>query len=199
MPRCAWVNDDPLYIEYHDTEWGVPEASDRALFEKIILEGFQAGLSWITILRKRENFRAAFDQFNPEIMARYTARKHNALMKDAGIIRNAKKIEAAVDNAKAFLEMQERGRGLAHFFWDAVDGEPRQNRFKKLSDIPSETELSKRLSKELKKLGFRFVGPTTVYAHMQAMGLVNDHVLGCPRCEDCAKIGSTFKAPLFKT
>ena len=193
MPRCTWVNDDPLYIDYHDMEWGVPESSDQALFEKIILEGFQAGLSWITILRKRKNFRRAFDQFDPEKIARYGKRKQVALMKDAGIVRNAMKIDAAIGNAQAYLKMRDEGETLAHFFWDAVDGAPQQNKYKKLSDIPAETVLSKNLSKELKRRGFRFVGPTTVYAHMQAMGLVNDHVVSCPRHEDCAKIGAKFK------
>ncbi len=198
MGRCAWVNDDPLYIQYHDVEWGIPEASDQALFEKIILESFQAGLSWITILRKRENFRVAFEQFDPLKMARYGEKKKTALMGNSGIIRNKLKIEAAIGNAKAYLKMQENGPGLAHFFWDAVDGEPLQNEFKKLSDIPAETELSKKLSKELKAIGFRFVGPTTIYAHMQAMGLVNDHVVSCPRHEACAKFGAKFKAPLVR-
>lgn len=189
MQRCGWVNSDPLYIDYHDREWGVPETSDQALFEKLILEGFQAGLSWITILRKRENFRRAFDGFDPEKMARYTAKRREKLCLDAGIIRNKAKIEAAVHNAKVYLDYQSKGPGLAHLFWDAVDGQPVQSRFEKLSDIPAETKMSAELSKELKRIGFKFVGPTTVYAHCQAMGLVNDHVMSCPRHDDCAALG----------
>ena len=189
MPRCSWAGEDPQYIKYHDEEWGVPEVSSRALFEKIILEGFQAGLSWITILRKRENFRAAFDGFDAEKMALYNAKKVEALMVDSGIIRNRAKIEAAVVNAQAYLDMQEKGPGLAAFFWDAVDGRPLQTNRVSLSDVPAQTALSQTLSKELKRLGFKFVGPTTVYAHMQAMGLVNDHVVDCPRHKAVLKMG----------
>ncbi len=189
MGRCAWVGDDPLYIHYHDEEWGVPEVHDQALFEKLILEGFQAGLSWITILRKRENFRKAFDQFEPEKIARYSAKKLEKLMNDEGIIRNRAKIEASVKNAKAYLDLQQSGSDLRHLFWDVVDGQPIQNNYKSLKDIPGKTALSTKLSKELKRLGFAFVGPTTVYAHFQAMGLVNDHVVDCPRHEICAKMG----------
>jgi len=189
MTRCSWAGDDPLYIEYHDEEWGVPETSDRALFEKLLLEGFQSGLSWITILRKRENFRNAFDGFDAEKIVKYKPKKIAALMADTGIIRNRLKIEAAVHNAKAFLEMQEKGPGLAAFFWDAVDGAPLQNNFKSMKDVPGKTELSTKLSKELKKLGFKFVGPTTVYAHMQAMGMVNDHIVDCPCHKTCLKLG----------
>ena len=196
MGRCEWAGDDPLYVRYHDEEWGVPEASDQALFEKLILEGFQAGLSWITILRKRENFRKAFDGFDAEKMVRYSDKKLEKLMADPGIIRNRAKIEAAKVNARAFLDFQEKGPGLAHLFWDAVDGTPIQNRFKQLSDIPAQTELSQKLSKELKRLGFKFVGPTTVYAHCQAMGLVNDHVVDCPRHAACAKLGTAFAKKL---
>ena len=190
MGRCAWVGDDPLYIDYHDEEWGVPEVNDQALFEKLILEGFQAGLSWITILRKRENFRQAFDQFDAEKIARFGAKRLEKLMNDEGIIRNRAKIEASVKNAKAYLNLQESGSGLRHLFWGAVDGQPLQNNYKSLKDIPGKTELSTKLSKELKRLGFAFVGPTTVYAHFQAMGLVNDHVVDCPRYEVCAKLGA---------
>lgn len=189
MPRCSWAGDDPLYISYHDEEWGVPETSDEALFEKIILEGFQAGLSWITILRKRENFRAAFDGFDANKMARYTDAKITALMSDSGIIRNRAKIEAAVVNARAFLDMQEKGPGLAAFFWEAVDGRPLQTNCASMAEVPAQTALSQKLSKELKRLGFKFVGPTTVYAHMQAMGLVNDHVVDCPRHKAVLKMG----------
>lgn len=189
MTRCSWAGDDPLYIEYHDEEWGVPETSDRALFEKLLLEGFQSGLSWITILRKRENFRKAFDGFDAEKIVKYKPKKIEALMADTGIIRNRLKIEAAVHNARAFLEMQEKGPGLSAFFWDVVDGTPLQNNFKSMKEVPGKTELSTKLSKELKRQGFKFVGPTTVYAHMQAMGMVNDHLVDCPCHKICAQLG----------
>ncbi|GJM03579.1 MAG: DNA-3-methyladenine glycosylase [Rhodomicrobium sp.] len=188
MPRCGWAGDDPLYIDYHDTEWGVPERSDEALFEKLILEGFQAGLSWITILRKRENFRRAFEGFDPEKIVRFDEAKIESLMGDAGIIRNRKKIEAATMNARAFLDMRDNGENLSSFFWDAVDGTALDGKRGCLKDVPSETPLSKSLSKELKRRGFKFVGPVTVYAHMQAMGLVNDHVMTCPRYEAVAQM-----------
>ncbi|MEP3474828.1 MAG: DNA-3-methyladenine glycosylase I [Hyphomicrobiales bacterium] len=189
MTRCSWAGDDPLYIEYHDEEWGVPETSDRALFEKLLLEGFQSGLSWITILRKRENFRKAFDGFDAEKIVKYKPKKIEALMADTGIIRNRLKIEAAVHNARAFLEMQEKGPGLSAFFWDAVNGTPLQNNFKSMKEVPGKTELSTKLSKELKRQGFKFVGPTTVYAHMQAMGMVNDHLVDCPCHKTCVDLG----------
>ena len=188
MPRCGWAGDDPLYVHYHDTEWGVPERSDQALFEKLILEGFQAGLSWITILRKRENFRRAFDGFDPAKIVRFDAAKIDTLMQDEGIIRNKKKIEAAVHNARAFLEMREKGDSLSRLFWDAVDGQPLDGKRRSLKDIPAETPLSRKLSKELKARGFKFVGPVTVYAHMQAMGLVNDHVMDCHRYAEVAEL-----------
>ncbi len=193
MGRCGWVGADPLYITYHDEEWGVPELSDQALFEKLILEGFQAGLSWITILRKRENFRRAFAGFDAEKMLRFSEKKREKLMQDTGIIRNRAKIEAAFTNARAFLEFQASGPGLAAFFWDAVDGTPLQNNYKNLKDIPAKTAMSEKISKELKAVGFRFVGPTTVYAHFQAMGLVNDHVVDCPGHAKCAKLGASLK------
>lgn len=192
MARCDWAGSDPLYIHYHDTEWGVPECSDQALFEKLILEGFQAGLSWITILRKRESFRQAFAGFDAVKMLSFSPAKRKALMQNSGIIRNRSKIEAAFLNAKAFLEFQEAGPGLGAFFWDAVDGRPIQNNYKTLADIPAKTALSETVSKELKRLGFRFVGPVTVYAHFQAMGLVNDHVVDCPCHAKCAKLGEQF-------
>lgn len=192
MGRCQWAGSDPLYIDYHDHEWGVPEASGQALFEKLILEGFQAGLSWITILRKRENFRRAFAGFDAGAMLSFSAAQRAALMQDAGIVRNAKKIEAAFDNARAFMAMKEGGMCLSSLFWGAVDGKPVQNNYKHHADIPAKTPLSTALSKELKRLGFRFVGPTTVYAHCQAMGLVNDHVVDCPAHEVCARLGAEF-------
>jgi DNA-3-methyladenine glycosylase I len=185
--RCGWCGVDPLYVAYHDTEWGVPERDSRALFEKFILDGFQAGLSWITILRKRPAFRAAFDGFRPEIMARYGPEKIEALMADAGIVRNRSKIESAVRSAQAYLDIEEK-QGFARFVWDFVDGRPKQNRVRTLDEIPAQSEESRKLSKALKAKGFNFVGPTIVYAAMQATGMVNDHLAGCFRCEDCARL-----------
>lgn len=183
VARCFWCGTDPFYMAYHDTEWGVPERDDRALFEKLLLDGFQAGLSWITILRKRENFRRAFDGFDPEAIARYDAAKVEALMQDAGIVRNRAKVEGAVLSARAYLDLQQEGIGFAAFMWDAVDGETKVNRPRLISDIPAETAESRALSKRLKGRGFKFVGPTIVYAAMQACGLVDDHLAGC----HCAK------------
>lgn len=177
--RCFWCGTDPVYMAYHDTEWGVPERDSRALFEKLLLDGFQAGLSWITILRKRENFRRAFDGFEPETMARYDAAKMEALMQDAGIVRNRAKVEGAVLSARAYLDLQEQGIAFADLMWDAVDGETKVNRPRRVADIPAETAESKALSKRLKGAGFKFVGPTIVYAAMQACGLVDDHLEGC--------------------
>ncbi len=185
--RCGWVSEEPIYVAYHDGEWGVPNGDSRALFEKIILEGFQAGLSWITILRKREHFRRVFDNFEASKIARYGLEKKAALLGDPGIIRNRLKVEAAVANAQAFLALSEK-QSLASFFWDFVDGEPIQNRFTKLSEIPPETPLSRSISKALKAQGFRFVGPTTIYAMMQSVGMVNDHVTSCYRHEACAAL-----------
>ena len=181
--RCFWCGTDPLYMAYHDTEWGVPERDPRALFEKLLLDGFQAGLSWITILRKRENFRRAFDGFDPERMARYDAAKVEALMQDAGIVRNRAKVEGAVLSARAYLGLRDEGADFADFMWDAVDGATRMNRPRRIRDIPAETGESRALSKRLKARGFKFVGPTIVYAAMQACGLVDDHLAGC----HCAK------------
>jgi DNA-3-methyladenine glycosylase I len=190
--RCPWPGDDPFYIAYHDTEWGVPEYDDRALFEKLILDGFQAGLSWITILRKRDNFRRAFDDFHPEKIARYNARKIHALMNDAGIVRNRAKIEGAVASAKSYLKMMEEGPGFSQFLWNFVDGKPMINQFKTTASIPSSTPLSISISKELSARGFKFVGPTIVYAFMQATGIVNDHLVNCFRHEAS---GGTRRAP----
>ena len=195
LQRCGWAGDDPLYIAYHDKEWGVPLGDEQKIFEFLILEGFQAGLSWITILKKRDNFRASFDRFNAEKIARYTHKKISKLQQDAGIIRNRLKIAATVSNAQAYLAMRERGESLAGYFWDKVDGRPIQNRFKTMQDIPSETKLSQIISKELKKKGYKFVGPTIIYAHMQAMGLVNDHVIDCPCHALCMRYAARFKAP----
>jgi DNA-3-methyladenine glycosylase I len=178
--RCWWCGTDPLYVAYHDSEWGVPERDGRALFEKLLLDGFQAGLSWITILRKRDAFRAAFDGFEPARMARYTAAKRDRLMQDAGIVRNRAKIEASVGNAQAYLRISEE-MDFADYLWGFVDGEPLVNRFRSRAEIPAETPLARRVSKDLKARGFKFVGPTIVYAFMQATGLVQDHLIGCHR------------------
>jgi DNA-3-methyladenine glycosylase I len=181
LRRCFWAGRDPLYIAYHDTEWGVPEYDDRALYEKLVLDGFQAGLSWITILRKRENFRRAFSQFRPEKIARYDKKKIASLMKDEGIVRNKMKIDGAVSSARAWLEMMEKGPGFSAYLWDFMDGKPLDHRFKTRRQIPAETPLSKTISKDLKEKGFKFCGPTIVYAFMQAVGMVNDHIVTCHR------------------
>lgn len=186
--RCPWPGTDPLYVAYHDEEWGVPEYEDRALYEKLVLDGFQAGLSWITILRKRDAFRKAFDGFAPEKIARYNTKKVEALMGDAGIVRNRLKIEGAIRSAQVWLDMMETGPGFSAFLWDFVDGKPVVNRFKTMRDVPAETPLSRAMSKELKARGFKFCGPTIVYAFMQATGLVNDHLTSCHRHKVCAAL-----------
>ena len=188
LHRCAWPAEDPLYVAYHDTEWGVPEYNDRALFEKLILDGFQAGLSWITILRKRENFRRAFAGFDPEKIARFPKRKVESLMKDAGIVRNRAKIEGAVASARAYLKIMESGPGFSNLLWGYLDGKPKQNGFRNIGQVPAETEISRKLSKDLAGRGFKFVGPTIVYAFMQAVGMVNDHLVTCHRHAACAKL-----------
>jgi DNA-3-methyladenine glycosylase I len=185
--RCAWVGQEPIYIAYHDEEWGVPNGDSRALFEKLILEGFQAGLSWITILRKREHFRRVFDGFEAEKIAHYGPEKVATLLADPGIVRNRLKVEAAIDNARAFLKLSEK-QSLSAFLWDFVDGKPVQNRIGSQSDIQAQTPLSVAISKALKREGFRFVGPTTVYAMMQAVGMVNDHLITCHRCDICSRM-----------
>ncbi|ABD89855.1 DNA-3-methyladenine glycosylase I [Rhodopseudomonas palustris] len=185
LTRCPWPGEDPLYVAYHDSEWGVPEYDDRALFEKLILDGFQAGLSWITILRKRDNFRKAFDDFLPEKIARYDAEKVHALMNDAGIVRNRAKIEGTINSAKSYLEIMEKGPGFSSLLWDFVDGKPLVNNFKSTASVPAATPLSAAMSKELLSRGFKFVGPTIVYAFMQATGLVNDHLVSCFCHERC--------------
>ena len=190
LARCPWPKLDPLYVRYHDEEWGVPEYDDRALYEKLVLDGFQAGLSWITILRKRENFRRAFDRFEPEKIARYTPRKIEKLMQDEGIVRNRMKIEGAVLSARAYLEVTEKEQGFARLLWDFLDGRPKMNAFRSTRQIPAETPLSRQISKELKRRGFKFCGPTIVYAFMQAVGMVNDHLVTCYRHEACQKLGS---------
>jgi len=193
--RCPWPGTDPLYVAYHDEEWGVPERDDRALFEKLVLDGFQAGLSWITILRKREAFRRAFDDFAPEKIARYSKKKVEVLMQDQGIVRNRMKIEGAVASARAWIEIMEQSAGFSPYFWDFVDGKPIVNRYKTMSEIPAETEISRIISKDLKARGFKFCGPTIVYAFMQATGMVNDHLTSCPRHAACVKLGRTPSNP----
>ncbi|MEM9060911.1 MAG: DNA-3-methyladenine glycosylase I [Pseudomonadota bacterium] len=183
--RCGWCGDDPLYTDYHDTEWGRPDTDSRALFEKLILDGFQAGLAWITILRKRPAFRAAFDGFDPEKIARYDDAKVDRLLADAGIIRHRGKIEATIGNARAYLEIEER-EGFNRFLWKFYDFEPLQNQWTSTADVPAETPTSKKISKALKAEGFKFCGPTIVYAFSQACGLVNDHIVGCPQMDECA-------------
>jgi len=190
LGRCPWPKDDPLYLAYHDQEWGVPEFDDRALYEKLVLDGFQAGLSWITILRKRENFRRAFDGFVPEKIARYSPKKIERLMQDAGIVRNRAKIEGAVISARAWIETMENGPGFAILLWDFVNGEPKVNRFRTVRQVPAETATSRAMSKELARRGFKFCGPTIVYAFMQAVGMVNDHLVTCHRHEAVQKLGN---------
>ena len=181
MKRCEWAGNTPLYNKYHDEEWGVPVHDDNKIFEFLILETFQAGLSWITILRKRENFRKAFDNFDYNKIAEYNEDKVNALLQDTGIIRNNLKIRATISNAKAFIKVQQDFDSFSKYIWGFVGGKPIHNNFKKMSDIPAKTELSDKISKDLKKRGFKFVGSTVVYAHMQATGMVNDHVTDCFR------------------
>ncbi len=189
LDRCPWPGVDPLYVAYHDEEWGVPEWDDRALFEKLALDGFQAGLSWITILRKREAFRAAFDGFQPEKIARYDAAKVEALMQDPGIVRNRAKIEATIALARITLDLAGRG-GLARHLWGFVDGRPIQNKRRAMSEIPAETDLSRAIAKDLRRRGGNFVGPTIVYALMQATGMVNDHLVACYRHEACRALAT---------
>jgi DNA-3-methyladenine glycosylase I len=192
--RCWWPGVDPLYVAYHDTDWGVPEADDRALFEKLVLDGFQAGLSWITILRKRENFRKAFDGFDAQKMVRYHPEKLHALMQDAGIVRNRAKIEGVVPSARVFLEIQAK-EGFANYLWKHVDGKPLQTNLKSRAHVAAETKVSQTISKDLKKRGFTFCGPTIVHAFMQACGLVNDHLVGCYRHPEVAELGRRFALP----
>jgi DNA-3-methyladenine glycosylase I len=193
--RCAWGEGDELYEQYHDLEWGVPLYDDNKLFEFLVLEGAQAGLSWITILRKREGYRQAFDDFDAEKIARYGVRKKTQLLKNPGIIRNKLKVDSAIKNAKAFLEFREQEAGFSDFLWSFVDYKPQQNGFKSMKEVPATTETSEAMSKALKKLGFNFVGGTICYAFMQATGMVNDHVSTCFRHKECkrlAAVGSPF-------
>lgn len=182
--RCSWCGNDPLYVEYHDTEWGVPVYDDDKLFEFLILETFQAGLSWITVLRKRENFRKAFDNFDYKKIAKYSEKKYDELLQDAGIIRNKLKIKATISNAIAFMEIQKEFGSFSKYIWNFTNGKPIKNKFKNLSEIPATTELSDKLAKDLKKRGFKFVGSTVIYAHMQATGMVNDHTTECFRYDE---------------
>lgn len=180
--RCQWVNlDNPLYVEYHDKEWGVPSSDERHLFEMLILEGAQAGLSWATVLKKRQNYRKAFNNFDAKTIARYNKKKVEALMNNDGIIRNRLKIESAIKNAKAFLQIQKEFGSFSHYLWDFANHKPIKNRFKTWKDLPAKTELSDTVSKDLKKRGMNFVGPTILYAYLQAIGIVNDHETGCFR------------------
>lgn len=184
VTRCGWGLNDPLYMEYHDREWGVPVHDDNMLFEFLILEGAQAGLSWITILKKRENYRKAFDGFNPGIVAGYDLAKIEELMLDSGIIRNRRKIEAAVINARSFLAVKEEFGSFDSFIWRFVGGKPLKNSWLTLSEVPAKTEISDNMSRELKKRGFKFVGSTICYSFMQAVGMVNDHIISCFRYDE---------------
>ncbi len=190
MPRrCEWCGDDPLYVRYHDREWGVPVKSDKKLFEFLILEGAQAGLSWLTVLKKRPAYRKAFDRFDFNKIAKYKESKIKSLLNDAGIIRNRLKIHSTVQNARAFLEVRKEFGTFSRYIWSYVDGLPMQNTWKSMKELPARTELSDDISKDLKKRGFSFVGSTIIYAHMQATGMVNDHVTGCFRYKEIRDMG----------
>ncbi|MDR6263701.1 MULTISPECIES: DNA-3-methyladenine glycosylase I [Rhodobacterales] len=185
--RCDWCGSLPIYVNYHDEEWGVPEYDSRALWEKLVLDGFQAGLSWLTILKKRDAFRSAFAEFNPEKVAAFTQADVQRLLGDAGIIRHRGKIEAAISGAQAWIKLEER-QGFDALMWDYVGGQPLVNRFETMAQVPPSTEFSERISKDLKKLGFKFCGPTIVYAWMEATGLINDHLITCHRHEEVARL-----------
>lgn len=188
MQRCGWAGPEQIYLDYHDTEWGVPERDSRALWEKLILDGFQAGLSWITILKKRDNFRRAFEGFHPEVIASWGEADVQRLLADPGIIRSRAKIEATIGNARAYLSIAET-EGFDRFLWRYTDGRPLQNRFRNLAEVPASTPMSERISKDLKKQGFRFCGPVITYAFMQAVGMVNDHLVTCPAHDRVARLG----------
>lgn len=187
MKRCGWAGPEQIYLDYHDTDWGVPEYDSRALWEKLILDGFQAGLSWLTILKKRDNFRAAFAGFDPNIIATWGGHDVERLLQDAGIIRHRGKIEATIGNARVWKKIEQR-EGFDTFLWNYVGGSPLQNRWETQADVPPFTELSTQISKDLKKEGFRFCGPTIVYAFMEAVGMVNDHIITCHRHDEVAKL-----------
>ncbi|MGO9389939.1 DNA-3-methyladenine glycosylase I [Rhodoblastus sp.] len=184
LNRCPWPGHDPAYLAYHDAEWGTPEFDSRALFEKLVLDGFQAGLSWIAILRKRENFRAAFDGFDPLKIAAYDAAKVESLMQDAGIVRNRAKITGAIASSRLYLDIEAK-QGFANYLWDFVDGRMTVNRFRCMEQVPAQTPASEKMARDLKARGFTFCGPTIVYAFMQAVGMVNDHLVDCHRHEAC--------------
>ncbi|HMM45300.1 MAG TPA: DNA-3-methyladenine glycosylase I [Candidatus Macondimonas sp.] len=187
---CPWCGQDPLYRRYHDGEWGVPVHDDTVLFELLVLEGAQAGLSWLTVLRKREHYRRAFEGFDPRRVAAFDAARIEALLQDPGIIRNRLKIASAVSNARAFLEVESRFGSFDRYIWDFVDGRPIINRFASMAEVPAVTPLAETISHDLKRRGFRFVGPTIVYAYLQATGLVNDHLVSCPRHAVCAMLAA---------
>ena len=187
--RCEWAGSDPLYIEYHDNEWGVPLHDDRKIFEMLVLEGAQAGLNWLTVLRKRENYRKAFDNFDPTKVAKYDSEKFQKLLANEGIIRNKLKIHSVIQNARAFLEVQKEFGSFDAYIWQFVGGKPIRNSWKSLSDLPAQTAESEAMSKDLKRRGFSFVGPTICYAHMQATGMVNDHVVSCFRYKEVERTG----------
>lgn len=199
LQRCGWCGDDELYKAYHDEEWGMPLFNDETLFEFVLLEGVQAGLSWITVLKRRENYRKVYDQFNAEKIARYTPKKIERLLQDSQIIRNRLKVESAVKNAKAYLAMREQGITLSDFLWGFVGGEPIVNKWKKANQVPATTPESERMSKELKRKGFNFVGPTITYALMQSAGMVNDHLVSCFRYKECNNYKTTPGARSSKT
>ncbi|MFH2052641.1 MAG: DNA-3-methyladenine glycosylase I [bacterium] len=193
MIRCGWCNDHPLYIAYHDEEWGVPSRDDRHLFEMLILEGAQAGLNWLTILKKRENYRKAYRGFEPEKVARFGEKDTARLLQDAGIVRNRLKVAASIGNARAYLEVQREHGSFARYLWNFMDGAPVQNRYARLADLPASTPLSDTISKDLKRRGFKFVGSTIVYAYLQAVGVVNDHTTDCFRHAEVRELGMRFK------
>lgn len=186
--KCDWCRGNDLYEEYHDTEWGVPCFDDRVLFEFVLLEGAQAGLSWLTILKRRENYRKAFAAFDPEKVARFTDRDQERLLQDEGIIRNRLKVASAISNARCFLDIQEAHGSFSKYIWGFVDGQPVQNRFRTMAELPAATPLSDAISKDMKQRGFKFFGTTICYAHMQATGMVNDHLVDCPRHAACAAL-----------
>jgi DNA-3-methyladenine glycosylase I len=187
--RCEWAGSDPLYMEYHDNEWGVPLHDDRKIFEMLVLEGAQAGLNWLTVLRKRENYRKAFDNFDPRKVAKYDSKKFQELLANEGIIRNKLKIHSVIQNARAFLEVQKEFGSFDAYMWQFVGGKPIRNSWKSLSELPAQTAESEAMSKDLKRRGFNFVGPTICYAHMQATGMVNDHVVTCFRYKEVQRMG----------
>lgn len=189
--RCPWAGSDPLYVAYHDEEWGVPSRDERHLFEMLVLEGAQAGLSWLTVLRKREGYRKAFAGFDPRRVARFGPTDVERLLSDPGIVRNRLKVESSIGNARAFLDLQAEAGSFAGWLWDFVDGRPVQNAPREMKEVPAKTPLAERISKELLRRGFRFVGPTIVYAYLQAVGVVNDHLVGCPRHRAVARLGKS--------